>query len=202
MPPSRKRERRWRSALGCSSKPHSATVQPRRSAVTRSCSGLRERACMCTSPQATQDRPSNPATSCRLCSHRLSSGASSSSTPSQQPGPSCATAACTAWAMAGTSPAGSSARCGRTMHSQPSRSRCQGLSASTRYRPLSARARAALMNSQRLPQPFRSRASATTRSGPQANSLPWIRAISQSRAASKARTAPATEHSSVRASAW
>lgn len=47
MPARRTRWRRWRSALGCRAKPHSATLHPRCTAVITSCSGLRERACMC-----------------------------------------------------------------------------------------------------------------------------------------------------------
>ncbi len=51
---SRRRERRCASALGCSARPHSATGLFSRVAVSTSCSGLRERACISTSPAATR----------------------------------------------------------------------------------------------------------------------------------------------------
>ena len=55
--PAAPRERRCCSALGSSARPHCATGSFRRVAVSVSCSGLRERTCISTSPAATMGRP-------------------------------------------------------------------------------------------------------------------------------------------------
>lgn len=206
MPASRTRRRRWRSALGCSANPHSPTLRPRRTAVITSCSGLRERACMCTSPAATSGKPSAAPTRCSVASHRLSSGARCSSTANQI----WSSKYESNWPLALDrqaltaikSEASKHCRIGASSNSHPC-SNPQGLRGPTWYCPLDATARAAVMNSHRLPQPSASRARATSRrSSPHKNSLPTMRCKPHSLAASQARTTPATEHSSVSARAW
>ena len=76
--------RRCRSALGCSSLPHSVSGLPRRIAVSTSCKGLRERRCMWMSPDATSGMADNALTSRSRCSHISSSSRRSSSTASQE----------------------------------------------------------------------------------------------------------------------
>ncbi len=205
MPARRTRWRRWRSALGCRAKPHSATLHPRCTAVITSCSGLRERACMCTSPAATSGRPSAAPARCSVASHRLSSGARCSSTASQRwPSkfkPNWALALDRQALTATKSEASMRSRHGASSSSHPCK-RLKGLPGPTWYCPLGAAARAAVMNSHRLPHPCASRARATSRRSPHTNSLPTMRCKPHSLAASQARTTPATEHSSVSARAW
>jgi hypothetical protein len=71
-----------------------------------------------------------------------------------------------------------------------------------RYRPFAALRRACVTSRQRLPYPARDSTSSTSRiPHPRVNSLPTTSPTPVAREASSARTMPASEHSSVIASA-
>jgi hypothetical protein len=165
------RWRRCRSALACSAKPHSGTGWPRRTAVITSCSGLRERACRCTSPAATTATPVASPTSCSVCSSQVVVAGQQQF--GGDPGVTCpnfcTAPTCTRSRDFGRAPARAPADEQDLAFVQQ---RKVARLPRTDVLALLASRRASVMNSHRLPQPVMLRASATRRKPSSANSDP------------------------------